>query len=52
MHHSQFDITDGKVLRWTDLSGIVLTLAKVQKPPRQLRTYDVKVEGDTILVNR
>jgi 3-phenylpropionate/trans-cinnamate dioxygenase ferredoxin component len=52
LHHSQFNITDGKVVRWTDLSGTILTVAKNQRPPRSLRTYSVKIEGDTILVNR
>lgn len=52
LHHSQFDITDGRVLRWTDLSGRVLTVAKYQRPPRPLRTYRVRIEGNTILVDR
>lgn len=52
LHHSQFDITDGRVMRWTDLSGRVLTIAKNQRPPRSLRIYPVKIEGNTILVKR
>ena len=52
LHHSQFDITDGKVRRWTDLSGTILTAAKNQRPPRSLRTYPVKIEGDSILVKK
>ena len=52
LHHSQFDITDCHVMRWTDLSGMVLTVAKNQSPPRPLRTYPVKIEGNAILVNR
>jgi 3-phenylpropionate/trans-cinnamate dioxygenase ferredoxin subunit len=52
LHHSQFDISNGRVIRWTDLSGSILTVAKKQRPPYSLRTYPVKVEGDTILVKR
>ena len=50
LHHSQFDLSDGRVMRWTDLSGTILTVAKRQKPPRSLRIYPVKIEGDTILI--
>ena len=49
-HHSQFDITDGHVIRWTDWSGIKLTLAKIFKSPRPLRTHEVKIDGEKILV--
>jgi 3-phenylpropionate/trans-cinnamate dioxygenase ferredoxin component len=52
LHHSQFDLSDGKVMRWTDLSGAILTVAKNQRPPRSLIIYPVKIEGDTILIKR
>jgi len=52
LHHSQFDITDGHVLRWTDLTGSILVAAKNQRPPRPLRTYPVKIEGNAVLVKR
>jgi len=52
LHHSQFDISSGRVLRWTDLSGTILTVAKKQKPPRSLIIYPVKIEGDAILIKR
>jgi 3-phenylpropionate/trans-cinnamate dioxygenase ferredoxin subunit len=52
LHHSQFDISNGRVLRWTDLSGTILTVAKKQKPPRSLRIYPVKIDGDAILIKR
>ncbi|NYT02736.1 MAG: Rieske 2Fe-2S domain-containing protein [Methanosarcinales archaeon] len=51
-HHARFDLTDGRVIRWTDWSGMVLKLAKLVKPPRALRTYEVRIEGDRILVRR
>ena len=52
VHHSQFDLTDGRVIRWTDLSGMVLTSAKTQRPPRSLRIYSVKIEGGTIFLKK
>jgi 3-phenylpropionate/trans-cinnamate dioxygenase ferredoxin component len=52
IHHSQFDISDGHVLRWTDLTGRVLTAAINQRPPRPLITYPVKIEGDDVFIKR
>ncbi len=50
MHNSQFDLRDGHVVRWTDLTGIKLTYASKAHPPRPLRRYPIRVEGDKILV--
>jgi 3-phenylpropionate/trans-cinnamate dioxygenase ferredoxin subunit len=50
VHHSQFDLTDGHVVRWTDWGGIKLSLARAFKSPQPVKTYKVKVEGDKILV--
>ena len=50
LHNSQFDIRDGHIVRWTDLKGIVLTHATKARPPRPLRCYPVRIEGDTVLV--
>jgi 3-phenylpropionate/trans-cinnamate dioxygenase ferredoxin subunit len=50
-HHSQFDITDGHVIRWTDWSGIKLSLGKALKSPRNLKTYDLMLDGDTIMID-
>jgi 3-phenylpropionate/trans-cinnamate dioxygenase ferredoxin component len=52
VHHSQFDISDGHVLRWTDLTGRVLVAAINQRPPRPLITYPVKIEGDAVFIKR
>ncbi len=49
-HHSQFDLRDGRVVRWTDWQGATLGVAKLLRHPRPLRTYSVKVEGDVVLV--
>lgn len=49
-HHSQFDLTDGHSVRWTDRSGLSLSLAKMIKSPRPLKIYDVKIVKDRIMV--
>lgn len=49
-HASQFDLTDGHMVRWTEWSGVKLSVAKVMKSPRPLKTYDVKVEDGKVLV--
>jgi len=49
-HHSQFDLANGHVVRWTDWSGVVLSLAKMFKSPKPVNTYRVRMEGDKVLV--
>jgi len=49
-HHSRFDLKDGRCLRWTDWDGAALTVGKLLRHPRSLRTYEVKVEGADVLV--
>lgn len=51
MHHSQFDIRDGHVIRWTDMTGIRLTIDSRVHPPLPLRHYSVRAEGDWILIS-
>lgn len=50
-HHSQFDLTDGHVIRWTDWTGLKLTIGKALKSPRPLKMHEVKIEGNKILVD-
>ncbi|MEN4019846.1 MAG: Rieske (2Fe-2S) protein [Methanobacterium sp.] len=50
-HHSQFDLTDGHVIRWTDSSGLKLSLSKVLKSPQPLKVYEVKIDGEKILAD-
>jgi len=50
LHGSQFDLRTGGVVRWLKGSGLVSMVAKALKPPRQLNTYNVKVENDRILI--
>lgn len=49
LHGSQFDITNGQVVRWTKFTGFTSRLAKLFKPPKPLITYKVKIEGDNVL---
>jgi 3-phenylpropionate/trans-cinnamate dioxygenase ferredoxin subunit len=49
-HGSQFDITDGHVVRWTNFPGIVSVVAKFVKPPKGLTIYSVKVDATKVLV--
>jgi 3-phenylpropionate/trans-cinnamate dioxygenase ferredoxin subunit len=42
-HGSQFDLTNGQVVRW--LKGGTL------KPPKAIRVYNVKVEGGKVLAD-
>jgi 3-phenylpropionate/trans-cinnamate dioxygenase ferredoxin subunit len=49
-HGSQFDLRDGQVVRWLKGSGLFSVLGKALKPPKPLNTYNVKIEGDTVLI--
>lgn len=49
LHGSQFDITNGRVVRW--LKGRVMSkLGGVFKPSKGLRVHNVKVEEGKVLV--
>jgi 3-phenylpropionate/trans-cinnamate dioxygenase ferredoxin subunit len=50
LHGSQFDLTDGHVVRWVKGSGAPSAVLRALKSSRPLDTYKVKVEGDKILV--
>jgi len=49
-HGSQFDLSDGRVVRWLKSSGLISTVSKAIKPPRPLTTYNVKIEDDRITI--
>lgn len=49
-HGSQFDLTDGHVVRWTHFTGAVLTMVELAKHPRPLRVYETKVEDGFVMV--
>lgn len=50
-HHSQFDLTDGHNIRWTDWTGIKLATAKLLRSPRPLKMYEVKIEDEKIMID-
>ncbi len=50
LHGSQFDITNGQVVRWLKGSGVLSTVGKALKSPRSTTAYEVKVEGGNIFV--
>ena len=49
-HGSQFDLSDGHVVRWTNFPGPISSVAKIFKKPRALKTYAVKLEKNSILI--
>jgi nitrite reductase/ring-hydroxylating ferredoxin subunit len=49
-HGSQFDLRDGRVVRWLKGSGLFSAVGKALKPAKPLETYNVKIEGDTVLI--
>ncbi|MDD5511978.1 MAG: Rieske (2Fe-2S) protein [Dehalococcoidales bacterium] len=50
LHGSQFDLRNGQVVRWLKGSGLLAKVSKILKSPRQLTTYNVRVESDKILI--
>jgi len=51
LHGSQFDLTDGRVIRWTNWPRPISKLSQVLKPPRPLPIYHTKVENGKIMLN-
>ena len=49
-HASRFDLKDGHVVQWTNLSGIILAIGKLFRSPRPLEIYPVKVEDNKVYI--
>ena len=49
-HGSQFNLTDGSVVRWLKGSGLISSIGKTLKSPQKLTTYNIKIEGQDIMV--
>ena len=49
-HGSQFDLEDGRVVRWLKGHGVFSAIGKALKPAKSLNTYNIKAEGDTLQV--
>ena len=50
VHHSQFDLVDGHVVRWTDWTGVVKSMAELARHPRPLRVYESSVVDGRVFV--
>ena len=49
-HASQFDITDGSVVRWLKGSGLMSSIVKTINQSKKLNSYTVKVEDSTVFI--
>jgi 3-phenylpropionate/trans-cinnamate dioxygenase ferredoxin subunit len=49
-HGTKFDIRDGSVLRWLKGFGADGRVSEEFKAERRLKTYNVKVENDTVYI--
>ena len=49
-HGSQFNLTDGSVVRWLKVGGLISSIGKILKSPQKLITYEIKIEGQDIIV--
>ena len=49
-HGTQFDVTNGQVVRWLKGYGPLSSVSDEFKKEHALKTYNVKVEGDSIYV--
>jgi len=49
-HSSQFNLTDGSVVRWLKGTGLIAFIGKTLKSPQKLITYSIKIEGQDIVV--
>jgi 3-phenylpropionate/trans-cinnamate dioxygenase ferredoxin subunit len=49
-HGSQFDLTEGSVIRWLKGTGLLSSIGKTLKSPQKLITYKLKIEGQNIMV--
>jgi 3-phenylpropionate/trans-cinnamate dioxygenase ferredoxin subunit len=49
-HHSQFDLKDGHVVRWTTWPGALVAIDQVRSRKRFLRVYPVTIQDEKILI--
>ena len=50
LHGSQFDLKDGKVVRWLKGSGLMARVGKALKPPKTLTVYTAQVKDGQIMI--
>jgi 3-phenylpropionate/trans-cinnamate dioxygenase ferredoxin component len=51
VHHSQFDVTNGEVIRWTDFTGFKAGISKLFKSPRSLKTFKLEEKDGKVFMN-
>jgi 3-phenylpropionate/trans-cinnamate dioxygenase ferredoxin subunit len=51
-HGSQFDLTDGHVVRWTHFTGMQLAIMELARHPRPLPVYEAVVEDGFVMVGK
>ena len=49
-HGSQFDVRDGKIVRWMHGSGLLKAVSDVVIKERPLTTYPVRIDGNSLMV--
>jgi 3-phenylpropionate/trans-cinnamate dioxygenase ferredoxin subunit len=49
-HHSRFDLSDGRLVQWTDWAGWKARLVKAVRSPRAIVTHRVKVEDKSVWI--
>ena len=50
LHGSEFDLSDGRVVRWTKFTGAARAVAAALRHERPLRVYEVRVENGRVLL--
>ncbi|MGD9116392.1 MAG: Rieske 2Fe-2S domain-containing protein [Dehalococcoidia bacterium] len=50
LHGSQFDLKDGKVVRWLRGTGVLSRVGRALKAPKNLKTYPVQVRDDQLFI--
>jgi 3-phenylpropionate/trans-cinnamate dioxygenase ferredoxin subunit len=50
LHGSQFDLKDGKVVRWLKGAGLMTKVGKALKSPKTLTVYKTQVKDNQILI--
>ena len=50
LHGSQFNIRNGQVIRWTNLTGFMSKVSKIIKSPTPIATYNTRIVDETVYV--
>lgn len=50
LHGSQFDLSDGRVVRWLKGSGAGSAIGRALRSPKGLKVYKVEVRDDKLMV--